>query len=235
MAFVYVQEETRMRNTFGNNITVTLFGESHGEFVGAVIDGLPAGIKIDEDYIEREMNKRRSVSALSTARREEDIPHFISGIRNGFTEGTPVTILVENSDANPADYAELKGIARPGHADYTAQVKYNGYQDHNGGGHFSGRLTAPLVAAGSVVRKALEGKGIFIGTHISRLNNVEDYDFNWDDLENEIRKLNEKQFAVLNEEMGERMMDKIREAREEKDSVGGILETAVCGLSLSSW
>ena len=219
-----------MRNTLGNLITVTLFGESHGECVGAVIDGLPAGIKIDMDYISREMNKRRSVSAISTARSEEDIPHFVSGVKDGFTEGTPVTILIENTDAKPADYDSMKNIARPGHADYTAQVKYRGYQDASGGGHFSGRLTAPLVAAGSIVRKALEDKGILIGTHIDSLNGIEDYDFNWDDLENDLRTLNDRQFAVLNDEMAERMMERIKSAREDRDSVGGVLETVISGL-----
>ncbi|MBR2825929.1 MAG: chorismate synthase [Erysipelotrichaceae bacterium] len=219
-----------MRNTLGNLITVTLFGESHGECVGAVIDGLPAGIKIDMDYISREMNKRRSVSAISTARSEEDIPHFVSGVKDGFTEGTPVTVLIENTDAKPADYERIKSIARPGHADYTAQVKYRGYQDASGGGHFSGRLTAPLVAVGSIVRKALEDKGILIGTHIDSLNGIEDYDFNWDDLENDLRTLNDRQFAVLNDEMAERMMERIKSAREDKDSVGGVLETVISGL-----
>ncbi len=219
-----------MRNTLGNLITVTLFGESHGECVGAVIDGLPAGIKIDMDYISREMNKRRSVSAISTARSEEDIPHFVSGVKDGFTEGTSVTVLVENTDAKPADYERMKSIARPGHADYTAQVKYRGYQDASGGGHFSGRLTAPLVAVGSIVRKALEDKGILIGTHIDSLNGIEDYDFNWDDLENDLRTLNDRQFAVLNDEMAERMMERIKSAREDKDSVGGVLETVISGL-----
>ena len=219
-----------MRNTLGNLITVTLFGESHGECVGAVIDGLPAGIRIDMDYINREMNKRRSVSAISTARSEEDIPHFVSGVKDGFTEGTPVTILIENTDAKPADYEKMKNIARPGHADYTAQVKYRGYQDASGGGHFSGRLTAPLVAAGSIVRKALEDKGILIGTHIDSLNGIEDYDFNWDDLENDLRTLNDRQFAVLNDEMAERMMERIKSAREDRDSVGGVLETVISGL-----
>ena len=219
-----------MRNTLGNLITVTLFGESHGECVGAVIDGLPAGIKIDMDYISREMNKRRSVSAISTARSEEDIPHFVSGVKDGFTEGTPVTVLIENTDAKPADYERMKSIARPGHADYTAQVKYRGYQDASGGGHFSGRLTAPLVAVGSIVRKALEDKGILIGTHIDSLNGIEDYDFNWDDLANDLRTLNDRQFAVLNDEMAERMMERIKSAREDKDSVGGVLETVISGL-----
>ena len=219
-----------MRNTLGNLITVTLFGESHGECVGAVIDGLPAGIRIDMDYINREMNKRRSVSAISTARSEEDIPHFVSGVKDGFTEGTPVTILIENTDAKPADYEKMKNIARPGHADYTAHVKYRGYQDASGGGHFSGRLTAPLVAAGSIVRKALEDKGILIGTHIDSLNGIEDYDFNWDDLENDLRTLNDRQFAVLNDEMAERMMERIKSAREDRDSVGGVLETVISGL-----
>ncbi len=219
-----------MRNTLGNLITVTLFGESHGECVGAVIDGLPAGIRIDMDYINREMNKRRSVSAISTARSEEDIPHFVSGVKDGFTEGTPVTVLVENTDAKPVDYERMKSIARPGHADYTAQVKYRGYQDASGGGHFSGRLTAPLVAVGSIVRKALEDKGILIGTHIDSLNGIEDYDFNWDDLENDLRTLNDRQFAVLNDEMAERMMERIKSAREDKDSVGGVLETVISGL-----
>ena len=219
-----------MKNVFGNNITYTLFGESHGSHIGIVIDGLPAGIALDKEYISRQLALRQPSGNISTSRKEEDFPVFVSGVKDGFTEGTPVTILIENKNVRRNDYDALKGIARPGHADYAAQMKYQGYQDQSGGGHFSGRLTAPLVAAGAIVRKILEDKGIYIGSHISRMMDVKDRSFDFNNLTEDIKSVNERQFPVLDETSGEAMKQLILAARERKDSVGGILETAVAGL-----
>ena len=145
-----------MRNVLGNLITLTLFGESHGPCIGGVLDGLPAGLEIDSEYIKSELDKRKSAPAISTPRREEDIPEFLSGVLNGRTEGTPVAFTIANGDVHSSDYEELAGIARPGHADYSAEMRYGGFQDARGGGHFSGRLTAALVTAGAILKKAVK-------------------------------------------------------------------------------
>lgn len=218
-----------MKNIIGNTITLTVFGESHGPFIGGVLDGLPAGLSVDMEYIMKEMDKRKSVSALSTPRKEADTPQFISGVRNGYTEGTPVAFIIANGNTDSSAYDNLRNIARPGHADYTAQMKYGGYQDARGGGHFSGRLTAVIVAAGAIVRQALEAKGILIGTHISDLNGITDVPFS-DDLAKDITALNDASFAVISDESAALMQERILKARSDQDSVGGILETAVTGL-----
>ena len=218
-----------MKNVFGNVITYTLFGESHGPGVGIVIDGLPGGIRIDMDYLNECMDRRRPSGQISTARRESDQIVFLSGVRNGFTEGTPVTIYLENNDVNRKDYDSISTVARPSHADYPADVKYFGYEDKSGGGHFSGRLTAPIVAAGSIIRRLLEDKGIFIGSHILKLHGIEDDPFSDDPLE-QIKMVNSLQFAVLNTEAGNLMQQEILQAKQRNDSVGGILQTAVYGL-----
>lgn len=219
-----------MKNTFGNHITITLFGESHGPAIGCVVDGLPPGIKIDYEQIAREMGKRKAAGAISTARKEDDLPEFLSGIKNGYTEGTPVGILIRNTNVHSKDYESLKNTARPGHADYAGHVKYCGYEDASGGGHFSGRLTAPIVAAGAICEQMLERKGILIGTHIASLQYLQDTPFDENNLEEQIRELNEKKFAVLDDEKGKAMIAAIMAARQEQDSIGGILDTAIVGL-----
>ena len=217
-----------MKNTFGNNIAFTLFGESHGEKIGVVIDGLPAGLKIDPDFIVSQLSLRKPQGAISTARTEEDTPEIVSGVFDNHSTGTPLTILISNRNIRSKDYSATRFLARPGHADYTAYQKYHGYEDYRGGGHFSGRLTAPVVAAGAILISALKQKGIQIGTHISRCRNICDSDFS--DYEKQIGLLNERLFAVLDETKEEEMKKVILEAAERKDSVGGILETAVIGL-----
>ena len=223
-----------MSNTLGKVISLTVFGESHGACIGGVIDGLPAGLPVDEKYIEKAMDKRRSAAALSTARREGDKPEFVSGVIDGHTEGSPVAFIIKNEDSKSADYDKLKGVERPGHADYAAEIKYGGYQDARGGGHFSGRLTAVTVAAGAIVRQALEAKGIVIGTHIKDLNGILDadpkYPLDNEKLAAELAELNAKDFAVISGEAAEQMQERIKEARAEKDSVGGVLETYVTGI-----
>ena len=165
-----------MKNTFGSSVALTIFGESHGTAIGAVLDGFAPGIPVDEEFIARQMDLRRSVGALSTARREPDQVKIVSGVFQGKTTGTPITFLIENQDTRSRDYGELAYKARPGHADYTAYEKYHGFEDYRGGGHFSGRITAALVAAGSIALSALEGKGIRIGTHIARCAGIPDRD-----------------------------------------------------------
>ncbi|MBR2926470.1 MAG: chorismate synthase [Clostridia bacterium] len=215
-----------MKNTFGNHLCVTLFGESHGSCIGAVLDGIAPGIEIDEAYIRARLAQRRPTGAISTARREQDDFSIVSGVFEGKTTGAPLCILIPNADTNSKSYQ--KDILRPGHADFTAACKYHGYQDYRGGGHFSGRLTAPLVALGAIVQLALEQKGILIGSHISTLAGVRDAEFS--DLEAGIRALNTKAFPTLCDEAGENMKEQIRLAAQAGDSVGGILESVILGL-----
>ena len=217
-----------MKNTFGNSVAVTLFGESHGEYIGAVIDGLAPGIEIEREYIERMLTFRRPEGKISTQRREKDEYRIVSGVVENRTTGTPVTILIPNENVQSGDYSQMRTVARPSHADYTAECKYHGYQDSRGGGHFSGRITAALVAAGAVCKCALEQKGIYIGTHVKRCGGISDVDFT--DIPSDIKKLNESAFAVLYVERGEMMRKAILAAAEEGDSLGGVLETAILGM-----
>jgi len=217
-----------MKNTFGQSVAVTIFGESHGEYIGAVLDGLAPGLYIDRDYIAQMLTLRRPEGKISTARKEKDEFRIVSGVINDKTTGTPVTILIPNADVKSGDYERMKTLARPSHADYTAECKYHGFQDTRGGGHFSGRITAALVAAGAVCRYALEQKGIYIGTHVKKCAGISDREF--DKLEDDVKSVSKKQFAVLDEEKGEAMREAILAAASEGDSVGGILETAVIGL-----
>ncbi|HAE15526.1 MAG TPA: chorismate synthase [Erysipelotrichaceae bacterium] len=219
-----------MNNTIGNLITLTVFGESHGPAIGGVLDGLPPGLAVDEAYIASQMDLRRAVGKISTGRHEADVPEFLSGVKNGRTEGTPLAFMIRNSDVKRSDYDMLAETARPSHADYTGHVKYSGFQDASGGGHFSGRLTAVITAAGAILRQVLEQKGIVIGTHIRSLHGIEDDPFLQNELVQQIRALNAKDFAVLNEETGKQMIAEIEHAASLHDSLGGILETAVSGL-----
>lgn len=217
-----------MKNTYGHSVTVTLFGESHGDYIGATIDGLAPGIKIDRDAIARMLSLRRPAGRISTPRMEQDAYKIVSGVYGGKTTGTPITILIPNENVNSADYTNLQTIARPSHADYAGDCKYHGFQDSRGGGHFSGRITAALVAAGAICKCALEHKGILIGTHVKKCAGISDRDFA--DLPSDIQRLNEKTFAVLEDASGEQMQAAILDAASEGDSVGGILETAVIGV-----
>ena len=215
-----------MKNTYGTSVCVTLFGESHGRMIGAVLDGLAPGIPVDEDLIARQLEKRRPSGRISTARQEQDPFEIVSGVFEGKTTGTPLTILIPNEDTRSGDYR--RGAMRPGHADFTAHVKYHGFEDYRGGGHFSGRITAALVAAGAVAMVALQEKGIRIGTHILRCAGIRDADFT--DPEGQIDLLNGMNFAVLDAAKGEEMRRAVEEAAEAGDSVGGVLETMVTGL-----
>lgn len=215
-----------MKNSFGNSLTITLFGESHGEYIGAVLDGLAPGIKINDEYIASKLALRRPSGMISTARVEADEYSIVSGVFMGYTTGTPLCILIPNTNKKSADYGEALDIPRPGHADYTARAKYHGYEDFRGGGHFSGRITAALVAAGAVVQCALEGLGIKLGSHITELHGAFDRPF--ESIGEDIDLLAKKSFPTLGDEA--RMVKEIEKAAERGDSVGGILETAVIGI-----
>ena len=217
-----------MKNTFGSHITLTLFGESHGTAVGAVLDGLAPGMDVREDFIASQLTLRRPAGRIGTARREEDDFQILSGVFEGKTTGTPLCIVIPNRDTRSRDYDETRFLARPGHADYTAWRKYHGYEDYRGGGHFSGRVTAALVAAGAVLLDALQKKGVRIGTHLARCAGISDRPFQ--SLEQDLQALGGMEFAVLDEEAGRAMRQAIEEAGEAGDSVGGVLETAVAGL-----
>ena len=221
-----------MKNTFGSSVAVTLFGESHGEAIGAVLDGLAPGIPVDEGFIAAQLDLRRPFGKISTPRQESDPFRIVSGCFNGKTTGTPLTILIPNGDTKSKDYSKTKDLARPGHADLSAQLKYHGYQDFRGGGHFSGRITAALVAAGAIALSALEKKGIAIRSHIRSCAGVEDRAFAPAEkgLRADIAALRGSRFPVLEQAAAEEMQKRILEAAEEHDSVGGILETAVCSL-----
>ncbi len=221
-----------MKNTFGHSVAVTLFGESHGEAIGAVLDGLAPGIPVDEAFIAAQLDLRRPFGKISTPRQESDPFRIVSGCFNGVTTGTPLTVLIPNGDTQSKDYSKTKDLARPGHADLTAQLKYHGYQDYRGGGHFSGRITAALVAAGAIAIGALERKGIRIRSHIRACAGIADRPFAGDEqgLLADFAALRGAKFPVLDEQAGEAMKARVLEAAQAHDSVGGILETAVCGL-----
>lgn len=218
-----------MKNTYGHNISITLFGESHGSEIGAVLDGLAPGIKIDEEFIRQQLSLRRPSGNISTARVEEDDFRIVSGAFEGYTTGAPLCILIPNENTRSKDYSKTKDLARPGHADFAARCKYHGFEDYRGGGHFSGRITAPIVAAGAILISALKEKGIFIGTHISSLAGIKDANFSANRLAEDINKLSLSEFAVLDSNAGEEMKKAIIAAKMDCDSVGGILETAVIG------
>ena len=217
-----------MKNTFGESVCVTLFGESHGAAIGAILDGMAPGIRVNTDFIAHQMDLRRSVSSLSTARKEADEVEILSGVKDGITTGTPIAFMIRNGDTKSKDYESLKNVARPGHADYSAYCKYHGYSDTRGGGHFSGRITAGLVAAGAVAITALSEIGIYVGTHIAKCAGVSDRGF--ENYEKDIHTLSDMPFAVLDEKSAEAMREQIEAAKADGDSVGGILETAVIGL-----
>lgn len=206
----------------------TIFGESHGPAIGVVLEGVPPGLELDLDAVRFDLARRApGKNALSTARREADEPHILSGLFQGHTTGAPLCAVIENTDTRSGDYERTKNLARPGHADYPAHVRYGGFQDYRGGGHFSGRLTAPLVFAGGVAKQLLAQRGIFVGAHISTIYGVNDDPLeDWESL----RACAAKDFPVLSDEKGAEMREAILEAKNEQDSVGGAIECGVFGL-----
>ena len=217
-----------MKNTFGNSITLTLFGESHGEYIGAVLDGIAPGIKIDTEYIKRKLDMRRPRGKISTARVEGDGYEIVSGAKDGFTTGSSLCLLIKNENRRSGDYAALADTPRPSHADYAAHCKYRGFEDARGGGHFSGRITAAVVAVCAILESALRDKGIYVGTHIKELHGVKDSAFS--DYSADIKVLDTRLFPTLSTDAEAEMMSVIEAAAGNGDSVGGILESAIIGV-----
>ena len=219
-----------MKNTFGNAVSMTIFGESHGPAVGAVLDGLAAGLPVDEAAIAAAMDRRRARGdGLSTARTEADAVEFLSGVYEGRTTGTAVTLMIRNLNTRSGDYAKTADLLRPGHADYTAYAKYEGFQDTRGGGHFSGRITAASVAAGTICETVLNGLGVKVYTHIAECAGVQDAPLS-SAAGLVMPDPQPGHFALLDASKEEAMQAAIRAAGSEGDSVGGILETIVTGL-----
>lgn len=221
-----------MSNTFGQKLKVTIFGESHGVAIGCVIGGLPVGISIDWDAVRQDMARRApGSSALATPRKEKDAFEILSGYFNDHTTGTPLAMEIRNGNQHSKDYDILKDNMRPGHADYTGHVKYGGFNDYRGGGHFSGRITAPLTFAGSIARQVLSAKGIHIGAHVTRIAGIEDRRFDpLGESEETFASLRKEKLPVLTKDVGEKMEEAILDAKAEGDSVGGIVECMVTGL-----
>ena len=217
-----------MSSTYGENLKLSIFGQSHGPAIGMTLDGIPAGLPVDVEKLQQFLNRRApGQNDWSTPRKEEDRPEFLAGLLDGYTCGAPIAAVIHNKNTRSGDYANLKDCPRPGHADYTAQVKYGGFQDAAGGGHFSGRLTAPLCIAGGLCKQWLEEMGIRIGAHILAIGECGDRYFEPTDPEIESVPAD---FPVLDSDSGKAMQERIAQARAAGDSVGGIIECAVTGL-----
>lgn len=220
-----------MSATWKNKIEITIFGESHGKAIGIVLGNLPSGIALDMDKIEAEMKRRApGLNKMSTARKEADKVEIMSGVVDGTTTGAPLMAMIYNSDQHSKDYSILKSHMRPGHSDYPAYIKYQGFNDVCGGGHFSGRLTAPLVFAGSVAKQILAKQDIYVGGHIRSIKNIQDQCFDTNITKQDIESLLVQQYPVLNPSVFPSMQECIEEARTNQDSVGGKIECAVVGL-----
>ena len=218
-----------MSSTYGENLKLTIFGQSHGAAIGMTLDGIPAGLPVDFDELQAFLNRRApGQNSWSTPRKEEDRPEFLSGVLDGYTCGAPIAAVIHNTNTRSGDYANLKDCPRPGHADYTAQIKYGGFQDAAGGGHFSGRLTAPLCIAGGLCKQWLAERGIRIAARIAAIAGVSD-DFAVDCLNPQL-DLIQWDFPVFSPDAGVKMREKIAEARAECDSVGGIIECYITGV-----
>ncbi|MCQ1531301.1 chorismate synthase [Lutispora saccharofermentans] len=217
-----------MSGIWGKSIRLSIFGESHGKAIGINIDGLPPGFEIDIDGIKQEMARRApGKSILSTSRAEEDEFEIISGFFEGRTTGAPLCAIIKNTDSISAHYSEMQAKMRPGHADYTGYVKYKGFNDYRGGGHFSGRLTAPLVFAGAIARQMLEKRGVIIGSHIKSIGSVQDEAFDPVNIDAQaLKSIRDKVLPVIDDQIGEKMKEAVLAAMEQADSLGGIIECA---------
>ena len=217
-----------MSSTWGTNIELTIFGESHGTGIGIVIGNLPAGITLDMEEIKKNMKRRApGQNKMSTARQEKDEVQIISGVLDHTTTGAPLCAMIYNSDQHSKDYSLLKECMRPGHSDYPAYVKYKGFNDVRGGGHFSGRLTAPIVFAGSVAKQILRQKGIVVGAHIQIIKDIRDDRFDVHITNEDIENMLQQQYPTLNKDVFVKMQNVIEEARMNQDSVGGMIECAI--------
>lgn len=222
-----------MSGMWGSKIKLSIFGESHGNAIGITIDGLPAGFSIDMDKIMMEMARRApGKSSLSTPRKESDIPEILSGYFEGKTTGTPLCAIIRNSNTKSKDYSKLKDVMRPGHADYTGAVRYKGFNDYRGGGHFSGRITAPLVFAGAICKQILEVKGIIVSAHINSIGKIKDCSFLESDISDELlNSFKEKELPLINTKLEDEMRQEILSTRSSGDSIGGTIECAILGVS----
>ena len=219
-----------MSSTYGEHLKLSIFGQSHGAAIGMNLDGIPAGLPVNTEELQTFMERRApGRNALSTPRKEDDIPEFLSGIVNGYTCGAPIAAIIRNSNTRSSDYDNLKDCPRPGHADFSAHVKYNGYQDVNGGGHFSGRLTAALCIAGGLCKQWLSLRGIEIAAHISEIGGISDapLTLNWT---NPDFSMIHKDFPVLNKDAGKQMQEAIYAASADGDSLGGVIECLATGI-----
>ena len=217
-----------MRNSLGDNVILTIFGESHGPLVGGTLDNLPPGLKVDEERIKKALSKRRPNGVNSTARVEKDNFQIVSGVFNGFTTGDPLTILIPNENTHSQDYP--LGLVRPGHCDFVMHEVSGGYNDYRGGGHTSGRITAAIVALGEIAKMALENKGVAIASHALCIGGA--FDRSFSNLEDDIETLKEKEFPALLDSARDEMQQKIEDAKRQSNSVGGVTETAIVGLPL---
>jgi len=222
-----------MSSTYnGKSLKLSIFGQSHSAAIGCVLDGLPPGFKPDMEKVAEFMARRApGQNSMSTARKEADKVNILSGLAGGVTCGAPLSVVIENTDTRSQDYASVVDCPRPAHADYPAYVKYGGFADFAGGGHFSGRLTAPICAVGAILLQYLESKGITIAAHIGAIGNVNDEMFDMATVdENALKNLLEKKMPTLSDDAGIKMEEEIAKAKAEGDSVGGIIECAVVGL-----
>ena len=220
-----------MSSTWGQHLMLSIFGQSHGEAIGVTLDGFPAGMEINMDRLLGEMARRApGQSLLTTTRKEADAPEFVSGVLDGKTTGQPICILIRNTNQRSQDYGEGVDLLRPGHADYTGHVRYFGHEDWRGGGSFSGRLTAPIVAAGALCSQWLEAQGVKIACHIQQLGDVKDASFMDADPSADYAYLKQMHLPVLTADLDAQMETAILATREDGDSVGGVIECMVCGL-----
>lgn len=219
-----------MSSTYGEKLKLSIFGQSHGPAIGMVLDGIPAGLPVDEEKLRVFLSRRApGQDDYTTPRKEADYPEFLGGIVNGYTCGAPIAATIANKNTRSGDYSELKDCPRPGHADYTAQVKYGGFQDVAGGGHFSGRITAPLCIAGGLCKQWLEQMGIRIAAHIVAIGGVTDENVYLDWVNPDLDSI-QQDFPVINPESGRKMRQVIAEAKAAGDSVGGLIECVTTGL-----
>lgn len=221
-----------MNGVWGKKIGLSIFGESHGNGIGIVISGIEAGLKIDLEEIQKELNRRApGRNSMSTERQEKDEPEILSGIFNGYTTGAPVAVVIRNSDFRAKDYSKIKDLMRPGHGDYPGYIKYGGFNDYRGGGHFSGRITAPLVFAGALAKQILNKKGIIIGSHIKQIGKYIDNGFDMLNLNEEILKeLYQKELPILDNTLESNIRNEILKTKEEGDSIGGVIECGIIGI-----
>ncbi len=221
-----------MGSTWGNQLKISVFGESHGKGVGVVIDGFPAGFEIDQDFVSQELARRApGQSLLTTGRKEEDKQILLSGMLENRTTGAPICMMIQNTDTHSKDYENLRTVPRPSHSDYTGQLRYRGANDIRGGGHFSGRLTAPVVFAGALCKDFLKKvHNIEIGSHIYRVGNICDKPFDLVSVDRELlSRLQRETLPLVDHDMEDAIKETVEKARMSLDSVGGVIECAVVG------